>query len=518
MRFTSVSFLLFTAGLLIVYYRVPGKLQWTVLLAASGWFYLWAGAEYLGFLLFTILSTYGCTMWMARNHARRDVQLSQLSREERRACRAAVKQKNRTIALLCLTCNFTALFLCKACLTEPLYSAVSESRISFLSLGLPLGISFYMFQSMGYVIDVYRETVKAERNPGKLALFTAYFPQLVQGPISRFSQLAPQLLCSHRFDGKQVSFGMQRMLWGYFKKLVIADRIAVAVAALKAPEYTGAAFLVLSVFYGVQIYADFTGGMDIALGLSQALGIALPENFIRPFFSKNIAVYWRRWHITLGSWMKDYVFYPLSVSAPLRRLSRFARQKCGNFGKRLPVYIASAVTWSVTGIWHGLTPNFLVWGLLNCLVIVVSEELTPLYARFHNRFSLRGKRWYGGFEILRTFFLMNLIRVCDLFPNAVEYFRRIGSLVTSFHAHVLWDGTLMQLGLSGLDYGIVAAGAALMFAVSLVQEKKGGIRELLWQGNPSVRYALTFALLLTVLLMGNYGIGYQASSFVYNQF
>lgn len=518
MTVTSVSFLLFTAVLLIVYYRVPGKLQWTVLLAASGGFYLWAGAEYLGFLLFTILTTYGCTMWMARNNTRREARLAQLPQAEKRACRAAVKGKNRAILALCLSSNFAALFLCKACLTEPLRTMVSGSRVSFLSLGLPLGISFYMFQSMGYVTDVYRETVKAERNPGKLALFTAYFPQLVQGPISRFSQLAPQLLRPHRFDGKQVSFGLQRMLWGYFKKLVIADRIAVAVAALKAPEYTGAAFLVLSVFYAVQIYADFTGGMDIALGLSQALGIGLPENFTRPFFSKNIAVYWRRWHITLGTWMKDYVFYPLSVSAPLRKLSRSARRKFGSFGKRLPVYIASAVTWSVTGIWHGLTPNFLVWGLLNCLVIAMSEELTPLYARFHNRFSFKEKRWYGWFEVLRTFLLMNLIRTCDLFPSVMEYFRRTGSLLTAFHPHILWDGTLMQLGLSGLDYGILAAGITLMFTVSLVQEKKGCIRELLWQGGPMLRYALTFALLLTVLLMGNYGIGYQASNFLYNQF
>lgn len=375
MQFTSVSFLLFTAVLLILYYRVPGKRQWAVLLAASCCFYLWAGTKYWVFLLFTTLTTYAATIWMAKNHARREQCLPQLPREAQKAYRASVKQKNRAIMLLCLAGNFTVLVLCKACLTEPFRSAVSGSRISFLSLGLPLGISFYLFQSMGYVIDVYRGTVKAEKNLGKLALFVSYFPQLVQGPISKYSQLAPQLFGVHAYDGKQVSLGLQRMLWGYFKKLVIADRMAVAVAALKAPEYTGTSFLVLSVFYAVQIYGDFTGGIDIALGLSQALGIAPPENFARPFFSRNIAEYWRRWHITLGTWMKDYVFYPVSVSGPLRKLSKSARQKFGNFGKRLPVYIASVITWFVTGIWHGLTPNFVVWGLLNCFVIVASEEL-----------------------------------------------------------------------------------------------------------------------------------------------
>lgn len=511
MQFSSVRFLLFAAVLLILYYWVPGKLQWAVLLAASVCFYVEAGPHYLAFLLFTALSTYICTVRMAHNRA-------QLTQKAQRSQETAVKKKNRFLLILCLTGNFSLLLLCKACLTEPFRTAVAGRCISFLSLGLPLGISFYMFQSMGYCMDVYRGTIEAEQNFGKLALFVSYFPQLIQGPISRFSQLAPQLFTVHRFDGKQLSFGLQRMLWGYFKKLVIADRIAVAVAALKGPEYTGVSFLVLSFFYAVQIYSDFTGGMDIALGLSQALGITLPENFTHPFFSKNIAAYWRRWHITLGTWMKDYLFYPLSVCRSMRRFSRFARQRLGSFGKRLPVYAASAVTWFVTGIWHGLTPNFIVWGLLNCFVIVVSEELSPLYKRFHSRFHLNKAPWYGSFEILRTFLLMNLIRACDLFPNVGDYFRRIGSLFTRLNLHVLWGGTLMGLGLSLLDYCILAAGVGLMFTVSLIQKKKGSIREWLWQENTAVRYALNFALLLAVLLMGNYGIGYRAASFIYNQF
>lgn len=518
MQVTSVSFLLFAAAVLVVYYRVPGRWQWIVLLAASGWFYLWAGAEYLVFLLFPILSAYGCTMWMARNHARMETRLSQLSQADKRACRTAVKRKNRAILLLCLTGNFAVLFLCKACLTEPLCSAASGSCVSFLTLGLPMGISFYLFQSMGYVIDVYRRTEEAERNLGKLALFVCYFPQLIQGPISRHSQLGAQLTGVHAYDGKQVSFGLQRMLWGYFKKLVIADRIGVAVRALKGTECTGVAFLVLCLFYAVQIYGDFTGGIDIALGLSQTLGIPLPENFTRPFFSKSIAEYWRRWHITLGTWMRDYVFYPLSVSAPMRKLSRFARRKLGKFGKRLPVYAASAATWIATGVWHGLTPNFIVWGMLNWAVIAASEEWTLLYRRFHGRFPFRDKKWYGRLEMLRTFLLMNLIRACDLFPDVGEYFRCVGSLFTGWNPEILWDGTLLELGLTGLDYGIAAAGVALMLAVSLVQEKKGSIRELLWRGSVPVRYALTFGLLLAVLLMGRYGVGYQASSFVYSQF
>ena len=521
MQFTTVSFLLFSAVLLVLYYTLPKKTQWGLLLAASWFFYLWAGVEYAVFMLLTTCTTYAATGLMAANLRKQDTYLAEnkatLSREEKKTCKAATKKKNRLYMAACLVINFGVLFVCKACLTDPVRTLVQGGTLSFLSLGLPLGISFYMFQSMGYVVDVYRGTAKAERNFLKLALFVSYFPQLIQGPISQFSHLADQLYQPHSFDGKEVSFGLQRLLWGFFKKLVIADRIAAAVVALKGPEYTGMGFFLLTLFYAVQIYADFTGGIDMALGLSQALGIKLQENFIRPFFSKNIAEYWRRWHITLGEWMKSYIFYPISVSQPMLKLSKAARDKLGNFGKRLPVYVASIATWCVTGIWHGLTFNFVLWGLMNCFVIVVSEELAPLYEKFHNRFHLKEKKWYGVFEMLRMFLLMNLIRIVDLFPKVGVYFSRMGSLVTFSNFGMLFDGTLLKLGLTGLDYAILAGGIALMFSVSLHQEKKGSVREVLWE-KPVLRYAVIIAMLLIVLLMGSYGIGYNASNFIYNQF
>lgn len=484
MQFTSYSFLLLAALLLILYYTVFRRRQWVLLLAASYGFYLCAGPENLFYILITTFTTYTAARIMEHNQEEED--------------RETAKQKNRLWLWLCLAVNFGLLAVCKV-------------RLSFQNILLPMGISFYMFQSIGYVLDVYRGSVHAQKDLLKFGLFVSYFPQLVQGPISQFSHLAPQLFCSHTYDGKQVSFGLQRMLWGYFKKLVIADRIAVAVAALKGPEYTGLSFFILTLFYAVQIYADFTGGIDIALGLSEAFGIRLEENFVRPFFSKNIAEYWRRWHITLGHWMKAYVFYSVSVSAPMRKLSKAARRKLGSFGKRIPVYTASVITWLCTGIWHGLTPNFLLWGLMNCAVIILSEELQPLYARFHGRFQLKEKRWYGVFEMLRLFLMMNLIRTIDLFPETSEYFRRLGSLFSSFQV------PFSELGLDTVDYAILAACTPLMLAVSILQEKAGSIRQLMWN-HTALRYTLTFVLFLVTLLMGSYGIGYEAGNFIYNQF
>ena len=521
MQFTSVSFLLFAGLVLLLYYLLPKKARWVFLLLSNLVFYLFAGVEYLVFMVLTILSTYVAGLAMDRNLRKQDAYLAEnkqtLSRDEKKEYKAKTKGRNRLVMALCLVVNFGVLAVCKFCLAEPFSSMAKDTSLSFLTLGLPLGISFYMFQSMGYVVDIYRTTDKAEKNPLKLALFVSYFPQLIQGPISKHSELAPQLTAGKGFDGKQFSFGLQRLLWGFFKKMVIADRIAVAVIALRGPEFEGVGFFLLTLFYAVQIYADFTGGIDMALGLSQALGITLPENFIRPYFSKNIAEYWRRWHISLGEWMKSYIFYPISVSSPMLKLSKKARNKLGNFGKRLPVYVASIATWAMTGIWHGITPNFLLWGMMNCFVIVISEELNPLYERFHNRFGLKEKKWYAVFEMLRMFVLMNLIRIVDLFPKVGDYFSRMGSLLTTFNFHILWDGTMMKLGLTALDYGILGGGIALMFCVSLFEETKGSIRETLWN-KPVLRYILVFVLLVLVLLMGSYGIGYNASNFIYNQF
>lgn len=520
MQFTSFGFLLFAAASLLAYWLTPKKVRWVTLLVASYGFYLFAGVKVLLFMVFTTLTTYLFTMAMDKRIAKQDAYLKEnkatLSREEKKAYKAKTKAVTRSLMTICLVLNFGMLALCKGLLIDPFKSLAAGTGLSFLSLGLPLGMSFYLFQSMGYVVDIHRGTAKAERNPFRLALFVSFFLQLIQGPISQFSQLAPSLYDPKDFDGKEFSFGLQRLLWGYFKKLVIADRIAAAVVALKAFDGTG--FFLLTVFYAIQLYADFTGGIDMAIGLGQSFGIKLPENFVRPYFSKNIAEYWRRWHITLGEWMKSYIFYPISVSQPMLKLSKSARKTMGNFGKRLPVYVASIATWAVTGIWHGLTPNFLLWGMLNCFVIVVSEELAPLYEKFHNRFpGLKETKAYGGFEMLRMFILMNFIRIVDLFPNVSDYFRRIGSFVTTWNMNILWNGTMMNLGLSALDYGILGGGIALMLAVSIFEEKKGSVREALWT-KPVLRYILVFALLLVTLLMGSYGIGYNASSFIYNQF
>ena len=506
MSFLSYRFLFFVLLLLLLYYTLLRRRQWQLLLVASALFYLASGPGNLLFIAVTTISTYLSARRIGRLHdlgnaTKAQNTVSAVTQAVGVAQAAGATQAAgvaRITLWLCLLVNFGMLAVCKV-------------RVARGDMLLPLGISFYMFSSMGYLMDVHRGSVKPEKSFFKTALFVSFFPQLIQGPIGRFDRLSAMYFTQHPYDARAVVFGLQRMLWGYFKKLVIADRIAVAVVSLLAPEHTGLSFLTLTCFYAVQLYADFTGGIDIALGVAEALGITLPENFARPFFSKNIAEYWRRWHMTLGEWMKDYIFYPVSVSAPMRRFGKYARRRFKKAGRRLPVYAATLITWFCTGIWHGITPNFLLWGMLNAGFIILSEELTPLYKRFHARFGLKDKKLYGCFEMLRMFFLMNLIRITDLFPSLPEYFRRLLTIFSSFRV------PFGALGLSAADYIVLALGCLLLILVSLCRERGIRLRAALWK-RKSLGTLLTFALLMLTIVLGRYGIGYDAASFIYNRF
>lgn len=401
-----------------------------------------------------------------------------------------------------------------------LRAAGSHRQLGFWNIALPMGISFYTFQALGYLIDVYRGTVAAEHNPFKLALFVSFFPQLIQGPISRFGDLARSLYEEHAFEARRFCFGLERILWGYFKKLVIADRILTGVnTIIRDPgTYRGAWVFVGMMFYALELYADFTGGIDITIGIAQALGIGVKENFNRPYFSKSVKEYWRRWHITMGTWFTDYIFYPISVCKPMLRLSRSARARLGeNIGKRVPIYLSSFAVWLATGIWHGASWNFVVWGLGNWVVLMISQELEPLYARFHSRFDVQGTGGFRLFQVLRTILVMSCLRTFDCYRDVPLTFRMFGTLFTEHNWQILWDGSLLGIGLGGVDYGVLLAGLAALVALSLLQ-RGGSVRERIAAKPYPVRFLLWYGLFLAVLLAGAYGIGYDASQFIYNQF
>lgn len=530
MFFTSYEFIGFVAVLTVLYYLVPKKLQWPLLLLASYLFYLASGPQYLLYIIATTVTVWFAARMIGRNQEKQTQYLkenkAQMSREEKKSYKESRHRVRLRWLVLCLLINIGILAVVKYAnffisnVNGILGVMNRPGRLSFVTLALPLGISFYTFQALGYLIDVHRGTVPAEKNPFRLALFVSFFPQLIQGPISRYGDLAETLYEPHAFDRQTVAYGLQRALWGYFKKLVIADRILTGVGCIigDPDTYHGAYALVGMLFYTIELYADFTGGIDITIGIAQMLGISVQENFRRPYFSKSLKEYWRRWHISMSTWFKDYVFYPVSICKPMQKFAKAVRKHLGeNVGKKLPVYVSSFVVWFATGIWHGASWNFVVWGLANWFVLMVSEELEPLYARFHSRFSVGRTRIYKLFAVARTFLLICVLNLFDCYEAAATTLRMFGSVFTARNWSILWDGSLLRLGITLTDYCVLAAGIVILLSVSLVQ-RGGSVRAKIAAKAYPVRVCVWFGLFLIVLLLGIYGIEYDSSQFIYNRF
>jgi D-alanyl-lipoteichoic acid acyltransferase DltB (MBOAT superfamily) len=525
MHFASWAFLLFLAVLVPVYYLVPKRIQWIVLLLANAVFVGFAGWLGAVFMTVTVATVYAASRGIDALFARQRETLAAMkathTKEERKKTRLRFEKRRRLVLVACLVVNFGILFVLKYGAMIGRFSAsVFGTRAFGADLALTMGISYYTFSTVGYLLDVYRETIPAEKNPLKLALFTSFFPLLVQGPISRFEIVGRSLSEPHSFDGRRFLSAALRIAWGYWKKLIVADRLLVAVLALcKSPAaYRGGFVLVEMLLYAACLYADFTGGIDITIGVGEMLGVRIEENFLRPYFSKNISEYWRRWHITLGEWFKRYVYYPLSVSKPMRALSKSTRRFGAGVSRRVPVYLATILVWALTGAWHGSNLTFLVWGLLNGVVILISEELKPLYARFHARFPKLGESaFYRGFTVIRTVLLLSSLRILDCYQTVGEAFSAFFSLFTTWNWGQVVFGGVQSLGLGTTDYAVAFCGVLVMFALSMAQ-RKGAIRPRILKRGTVASVCVLLVLIGTILVFGHYGFGFDASGFIYGRF
>ncbi len=415
MSITSVVFLAFLAVVVIAYWAVPNKkYQWCILLAASCIFYLSTGSRNMIFVLTTAVSAYLAARWMQRLSDTQNTYLkehkAELTREDKKRIKRRGLVQRRWVMAGTMLLNFGILcyfkYLNFVLGQVGILAGFLSGRRSFWSpvdLLVPLGISFYTFQTMGYLADVYWEKVKPEKNFGKMLLFVSFFPQMTQGPISNYSQLSGALFAEHAFSYQDYSYGCQRMIWGFFKKLVVADLLSPYVTEIFASygKYPGITVLVGAFLYSAQIYADFSGYMDIMCGFTETLGIRLAENFERPYFSKSIAEYWRRWHITLGAWFKTYIYYPIAVSGWNRNLAKRVQKKFGAAaGKSMPATVALVAVWLVTGLWHGASWGYIAWGGVNGLFIIFSLWMEPVYGKGKQKLGIReeGLGWRAGME------------------------------------------------------------------------------------------------------------------------
>ncbi len=387
MLFNSFEFAIFLPIVWILYWALPHKCRWVLLLAASYYFYMSWNVKYVVLILFTTLVSYVAAILLEK------------------APSDAVKR--RILALSCTLC-LIVLFFFKYFnfATESFCALLGLFSIRLhpftLSLLLPVGISFYTFQTLSYVIDVYRGKIRAEHHLGYYATFVSFFPQLVAGPIERTDSLLPQIRAEHTFDYDQVTYGLKQMAWGFFKKLCIADVIASYVDAVYANPGTNAGFPMLFALFAftIQIYCDFSGYSDIAIGTANLMGIRLMTNFKSPYFSTSIREFWQRWHISLSTWFRDYVYIPLGGN------------RCGKIRQSLNLLI----TFLVSGLWHGANWTFVIWGGIHGVAQIIENRIFPDQKTRKDHKAVKVLRW------ALVFLFCNLAWVffrADTFSDAV---------------------------------------------------------------------------------------------------
>lgn len=517
----SLTFPAFLLGLVCLYYIVPKRFQWLVLLAGSLVFYLWNSLAGLAYLLFVAGSTY----LTGRILSGWNETLKAMDRQSRSAVEGQFRKKKRLVLTLNLVAMFGLLYVVKYWNdTASVLEQLSGGRLSNLKLHLlmPLGLSFYMFQSAGYSIDCYRGKYKAEKNFLKYLLFASFFPQMIQGPISRHNELGPQLTDPHPWNPDTVKYGIQRMLWGYLKKMVIADRAAAVVSAVFADlgAYGGAVYAFAILFYSIQLYCDFSGGIDIAIGAAELFGISVTENFRRPLFALTLAEYWRRWHITLGAWMRDYVFYPISMSKAFGRLGRFSRKHIrGKAGKVVPTALATFIVYFLIGVWHGANFRYIAYGLWYGSLLTGSVLMKNTFESMRTRLKIdSSKAWFRIFQMMRTTAIVFIGRYITGCPRLMVAIRMLWKTVTSPCLYQLKDGTFWNLGLGKGDYLVVAVGMLVLLTVELLQERGIKIRKSLEEKPAFVQFLFLFIPLLCLLIFGILKDSALNAAFIYQQY
>lgn len=525
MELISLQYAAFVLVSVVLYYIIPKKYRWIVLLAGSLFYYVYVCKFYVGFILFTIVSTYTIARiidgQLVKETAIVKSHKEDWDRQTRKQYKAKGRKKRAALLILGLVLNFGILAFLK-------YIPYA----SLLGLLLPLGISFYTFQSMGYLIDVYREKTKPETNIARFALFVSFFPQIIQGPIAVYDDLAKQLYVGHKFDIENIKKGLLLILWGMLKKMVIADR-ALALVNLVTKDsasYTGSYILFAVILYALQLYCDFSGGIDIIRGVANLFGINMAENFRRPYFSTSLTEYWHRWHITLGNWCRNYIFYPLSISKKFLNFGKWLKPKFGkHIAKVFPGCVASLLTFIVIGVWHGSNLKYLYFGLWNGIVIMLSELFAPINERIADKFfgvtKLKRKGVFATVvSVIWTFILVLVGYYFDVAQGAMDAFSMLFRSVTDFHiTNFEWDTFYLLLHSSGLetsDFFIILIGAVSLFFISFYKEKKKveDLREIILSRKRAARFWIIALGLVILIFFGYYGSGIDPAEFVYMQF
>lgn len=514
MTVTSFAFFLFLLIGAVVYYIFPHKVQWVVLLAMSVTFYLSAAVPHtIAYLVVSTLIAYISTNVLYSKHFT-----------------GSIRKMAGAITFLAIFLNIFIWFLLKgssfwitgSSVIHRLIPAFPE--IVFAPPVAAMGMGYYTAQVMGYILDCYWENSVPQKNPLKLFLFICFFPQLTVGPISRYSQMQV-LYQKHNFSYQNLCFGSQRILWGVFKKLVISDRVGIIVNAVweDTAMYTGFWPWIAVFLYPLQIYTDFSGCVDIILGAAEILDIHLPENFKNPFFSRTCQEFWQRWHITLGTWAKDYIYYPVLKSSFIIKIGKWAKKHFKkHLAKLIPWSIGMAILWFVMGFWHGSVQHIFGVSLWFWTILVIGEIFMPVLKKVTAllKIDTLSFSWHL-FQSVRTYFLYSLGVVFFTAPGlraAVDHYRVLWTGLGELNPWIFFDGSILSTGVTWRDINLILFGVICLFFVANLREKNGYARIWMQKQILPFRWGVWISLFVIVIIYGLYGPGYDASQFIYQGF
>ena len=498
MLFNSLCFLIFFPIVLFVYYILPNKIKYLWLLVASYYFYMCWNAKYALLILFSTIITYSCGLLIEK--------IKNTSWEENRKDRY-----KKIILFLNFSANLGVLFYYKYInfaldILKNIFHVIHiELNVPVFDVLLPVGISFYTFQALSYTMDVYRDEIYAEKNFFRYALFVSFFPQLVAGPIERSKNLLKQLANPQKFNFERARDGFLLMLWGFFLKIVLADRIAIFVDTVygNIEVYAGWYLIIATMLFAFQIYCDFYGYSVIAMGAAEILGIQLMENFKAPYFAFSVAEFWRKWHISLTSWFKDYLYIPLG----------------GSHKGKVRKYLNKMIVFLVSGLWHGAKISFVVWGGLNGFYQIAGEITKPFRDRLVKVFHLnRQSLGHRLMQMTGTFLLVDFSWIffrADGFIEALQIMKQMASIKNPW---ILFDDSIYQCGLDRSNFGLMLISIAILLFADFCKYKNIRLREVIAKQDYWFRWIFIGFAVCAILIFGIWGPEYNQANFIYFQF
>ena len=509
----ATGFYLLLIPFVFIYYTIGKKynIQWILIFFASVFFYLAnCSLKLAALVLIPINITYLAALLLGRT-------------KQKKVLNIIVLLLNIIFLIYFKERNF---FVSSANILSNILGAGGGDALPLLKILSPFGVSYFILMLISYYLDICWNNALPQKNPFKFISYVIFFPLMTSGPIVRYGAIEQDLYLNHSFDYESFCFGVQRIIYGMFKKMVIADRLLLVVNTIynNYSNYSGFIILLGIFAYTFQVYFDFSGCMDIVIGIGGTLGIKIPENFRQPFFSTSLSEFWRRWHISLGLWVKDYILYPVLKTNIIQKISLFIKKKLGKknyYAKMIPTWCGVFFVWFTVGFWHGGTWNYIFGsGLFFFIMITLGQALSPVTDKLILLFSIdTEKSSWKIFQRLRTVslfaFSVSFGRASSLM-DGISMWQR---LFSEFNPWVLFDGTLFKIGLDVYDFFVLIFAMSIVFVVELLEQKNNvSVRKILADQNLVFRWIIYILMIFIIIIFGIYGPGYDSTKFIYGNF